>query len=115
MTHISSAGRQFSEGLDPHGSAKKPLMVFPSTGEMGDVLTRSDGCGGKDGAVDGLLVDPKSNGTEVGCMGFSVMVADDPAEDFPNSRDVFTFGGQPFNGEPSSSPSLLVFGFSDMF
>uniref|UniRef100_A0A7N2KR07 Uncharacterized protein n=1 Tax=Quercus lobata TaxID=97700 RepID=A0A7N2KR07_QUELO len=115
MTHFSSAVSHFSEGSDPHGSSEKSLMVFPGTDEMGGVLTRSDGCGGQGGAVDGLSVDPKSSGAEVGCMGFSVTVVDDPAEDFPNSGDVFTSSGQPVNGEPSSSPSLLVSGFSDMF
>ena len=115
MTHFSSVVSHFSEGSDPHGSSEKSLMVFPGIDEMGGVLTRSDGCGGQGGAVDGLSVDPKSSGAEVGCMGFSVMVVDDPAEDFPNSGDVFTSSGQPVNGEPSSSPSLLVSGFSDMF
>ena len=115
MTHFSSAGSQFSEGSDPHDSSEKSLMVFPGTDEMGGVLTRFDGCGGQGGAVDGLSVDPKSSGAEVGCMGFSVMVADDLVEDFPNSEDVFSSGGQPVNGKPSSSPSLLVSGFFDMF
>ena len=115
MTHFSSMGSQFSEGSDPHGSSEKSLMVFPGTDEMGGVLTRFDGCGGKGGAIDGHLVDPKSSEAEVGCMGFSVMLVDDQAKDFPNSVDVFTFGGQPINGEASSSSSLLVSGFFDMF
>ena len=81
-THFSSVGSQFSEGSDPHSSSEKLLMVFPGTGEMGGVLSRSDGCGGQGGAVDGLLVDLKSSGAEVDCMGFSVMVVDDPVEGY---------------------------------
>nr|POF09828.1 hypothetical protein CFP56_63632 [Quercus suber] len=53
-THVSSEVTQISEGLDPHSSVEKPLMVFLGIGELGDVLTRSDGCGGKVGAVDSL-------------------------------------------------------------
>nr|POE97245.1 hypothetical protein CFP56_60347 [Quercus suber] len=113
-THVSSEVTQISEGLDPHGSVEKPLMVFPGTGELGDVLTRSNGCGSKVGVVDGLPEDPNPSGTEVGGMGFSVMVADDQAEDFPNSVVVFTSGGQSVYVEPSSSPPLLVSGVPDM-
>ena len=60
-------------------------MVFLGIDEMGGVLTRSDGCGGNVRAVGGLLMDPKSGWAELGCMGFSVRVADGPTKDFPNS------------------------------
>lgn len=88
LTHVSSAGPQISEGSDSHSSAEKLLLVSPSTSEMGGVLPRSDGCGDEFGAVGGPSVGPKSSGAEVGCMGDTVLVADGPAEDFPNFRTV---------------------------
>ena len=93
LTSASSVGTQISEGLDLHGSVEKPLMVFSGIGKMGGVLPRSDGCGDEVGAISGLSVDRKSSGVEVGCMGLSVLVADDPAEDFPNSGAVLTSDG----------------------
>nr|POF16255.1 hypothetical protein CFP56_23774 [Quercus suber] len=67
LTHALSAGTQFSKDSDPHGSAEKPLMVFPSTDEIGGVFSRSDGCDGKVGAVGGLPMNPNSSKAEVGC------------------------------------------------
>nr|POE74432.1 hypothetical protein CFP56_35654 [Quercus suber] len=90
-------------------------MVIPGIDEIGGVFSRSDGCSGKVGAVGGLLVDPNSSGVEVGCMGFSVKVAGGPTEDFLNFGPVLNSDGQPVNVEPSTSPPLLVFEFSDMF
>ncbi|KAK9983442.1 hypothetical protein SO802_032967 [Lithocarpus litseifolius] len=102
-THVSTARTQISEGSNPHGSAEKPLMVFLGIGEMGGVLIRSDGCGGKVGAVGGHPVDPESSKAEVDCMGFSGMVADGPAEDFPNSGAVLNSEGQLVHAKPSAS------------
>ena len=50
------AGPQHSEGLNPHGSVEKHLMVFPGSGELGGVSPRSDGYGDEVGAVSGLPV-----------------------------------------------------------
>nr|POE98402.1 hypothetical protein CFP56_65580 [Quercus suber] len=115
LTHASSAGTQFSEDSDPHGSTKKPLMVFPGTDEIGGVFSRSDGYNGKVRAVGGLPMDPNSSRVEVGCMGFSVRVAGGPAEDYLSSGLVLNSGGQPVNAEPPASLPLLVSEFSDMF
>ncbi|KAL0007922.1 hypothetical protein SO802_009424 [Lithocarpus litseifolius] len=110
LSHISSAGPQSSEGSDPHGSAEK----LPGSGEMGGVLPRSDGYSVEVGTVEGIPVACKSSGAEVGCLDDTVLVVDNPAEDFPNSGAVLNSDGQSVNAEPFVSPSLSVFDFSEM-
>nr|POF08639.1 hypothetical protein CFP56_39757 [Quercus suber] len=108
------AGPHCSDGPDPHGSAEKLLLVVPVSDELGGVFPRSNGYGDEIGAVGGLPVGHKSSGAEASCVGDTVIVADSPAEDFPNSGVVQNSIGQSVNADSDASPSLSVFEFSDM-
>nr|POF25604.1 hypothetical protein CFP56_28102 [Quercus suber] len=106
--------RQCSDGPDPHGLAEKLLLVVLVSGELGGVFPRSDGYGDEIGVVGGLPVGHKSSGAEASCVGDTVIVADSPAEDFPNSSVVQNSDGQSVNTDSDASPSLSVFEFSNM-